>query len=491
MNYRMILRIISGIMVIEILAMVPSLIIACYTNDSAAQVGFVGAIGIAALIALVNIAFFSLKKSQRTFYAREGMVTTAAAWIVLSLIGALPFYISGRIPNFINAFFEIISGFTTTGASVVSDVEALGKALLFWRSFSHWLGGMGVLVFFLALVPSFGISEGSALHLLRAESPGPSVGKIVPRMKDTASVLYRIYIALTILDIIFLLIGKMKLFDAFCIAFGTAGTGGFSVLNSGCATYTPFAQNVTTIFMLMFGVNFSIYYYMLMRRGKQIVINEELRAYFFVVAVSIALVLMNVYGKTPDTSHFLPALRHSAFQVASIITTTGYSTTNFDLWPSFAKTILICLMFVGACAGSTGGGIKVSRILILIKAIRRNTHEVFHPQEIRTIRMDGNRVSERTLAHVQVYLAAYVFIVLVSLLLVSLDPANYSMTTNFSAVMATFNNIGPGFDAVGPVKNFAGYNDFSTLVLCLDMLLGRLEIFPILVLFAPSTYRRT
>lgn len=488
MNIKIMVRIHGWILAIEAVFMLPALVISVASGDQPAIRGFLGAI-CAAIAVSAAMAAFS-RGAERKFYAREGLVCTGMAWIVLSIIGCLPFYFSGRVPNIFDAFFEIVSGFTTTGASILTDVEALGKGLLYWRSFSHWVGGMGVLVFFLAIIPANGKNDGYMLHLLRAESPGPSVNKMVPRMRDTAAILYTIYVALTVLDILFLLIGGLPVFDAFCIAFGTAGTGGFAVLNSGCATYSPFAQNVTTVFMLLFGVNFSIYYLLIMRRLKDGLKDEELRLYLGIVTLAIVVISIDVFRRTPDTGSLGTTVRHAAFQVASIVTTTGYSTVDFDLWPSLSKAILLCLMFCGASAGSTGGGIKVSRVLLLLKNIRRNAHQIFHPHEVRIIRMNGQRVSEKTVNNVNGYLAAYVIIVIVSFLLLSADRANFSITTNFSSVMATFNNIGPGFEGVGATQNYSMYSNFSKVVMSLDMLLGRLEIFPILAIFAPSTFRR-
>lgn len=487
MNYKMMMRVCSWILIIEIGCMIPSLAIGIVTRDQAATIGFIVAIIAAGTIALLMYA--GSDRHRLNFYAKEGMLITAFCWILLSVIGALPFFVSRRIPNFMDALFEIVSGLTTTGASVVSDVEGLGRALLFWRSFSHWIGGMGVLVFFLAIIPSSNKEKGYSLHLLRAESPGPSVNKMVPRMRDTASALYKIYVILTIVNILLLLWAKMKPFDALCIAFGTAGTGGFSVLNSGCATYTPAAQWITTIFMLLFGVNFSVYYMLAHKKIKEVLMGEELRLYLGIVLASI-IGIAAVLVRTDGSGSIGKILRDSSFQVASIITTTGYSTLNYDKWPDFCQAILICLMFVGACAGSTGGGIKISRVIILFKSARRNLHNVFHPEEIRTVRVDGERVSERTIQHVQAYLAIYVFLLIASFLLISLDPLECSVTTNFSAVMATLNNIGPGLDAVGPASTFAAYNDFSKLVMCVNMLLGRLEIYPILTMLAYSTYKK-
>jgi trk system potassium uptake protein TrkH len=488
MNIKMVMRIQSWILLIEAILMVPPLLISIVVHDPEAVRGFVIAILIA--VAAGAAGWYLTRNADRHFYAREGMVTTGLAWIVLSLIGCLPFFLSGRIPNFIDAFFEIVSGFTTTGASVVSDVEVLGKGILYWRSFSHWVGGMGVLVFFLAIMPVTGNNNGFTLHILRAESPGPEVNKMVPRMRDSAAILYVMYVVLTALDVLFLIIGKMPIFDAFCIAYGTAGTGGFSVLNSGCATYTPFAQWVTTIFMLAFGVNFGLYYLMVMKKFSAAFKDEELRQYLLIVLASIVLISINVFGRTADTGNMNDTVRNSAFTVASIVTTTGYSTTDFNLWPNFSKAMLLFLMFVGASAGSTGGGIKNVRVLLLLKNLKRNAHQIFHPNEVRIVRMNRQRVSEQTLNNVNSYLTIYVMIVIASVLLISADPGNFSFETNFSAIMATVNNIGPGLDQVGPTQNFSIYSGLSKLIMSFDMLFGRLEIFPILALFMPSVFQK-
>lgn len=489
MNLKMITRIQAYILEIEAVLMIPPLIIALWTKDRPATLGFIVAIAVAVIAG--GIIFLVTKGATRKFYAKEGMAATGFAWVIMSLDGCLPFFISRRIPNFIDCFFETVSGFTTTGASIVPKVEALGKGLLYWRSFTHWVGGMGILVFFLAVVPISGRDKGFTLHLLRAESPGPEVNKMVPKMRQSAGISYILYCILTVLDVIFLLIGKMPLFDALCIAYGTAGTGGFSVLSSGCASYTPFAQWVTTIFMLAFGVNFSLYYLMTIHHFKAVAKDEELRLYLSIVLISTALIAINVFGRTVDTSHLGPTIRHAAFQVASIITTTGYATTDFNKWPALSKSILLFLMFAGACAGSTGGGIKNIRLVILFKSFRRNIHQVMHPHEVSVVRVNHSRVSEQTISNVNAYLVIYVMIVIASVLLISADPGNFSFETNFSAIMATFNNIGPGLGKVGPTSNFSCYNNFSTLIMSFDMLLGRLEIYPILALFVPSLYKKS
>lgn len=488
MNYKMVFRVQAWILMIESVLMVPPLLISLFTHDRPAVRGFL--VSILLTIAAGGVLWLITRGANRHFYAREGMLATGLAWIGMSLLGGMPFFISRRIPNYIDCFFEIVSGFTTTGASICQDVEILGKGLLYWRSFSHWVGGMGILVFFLAIVPVTGNNSGFTLHILRAESPGPEVNKIVPRMRDSAAILYIIYCAMTVLNIIFLLIGRMPVFDAFCIAYGTAGTGGFSILNSGCATYTPFAQWVTTIFMFLFGVNFGLYYLMVMKKFRLAFHDEELRQYTGIVLASTVLICINVMQGLPEGRTLGATIREAAFTVSSIITTTGYSVSDFNLWPAFSKAILLFLMFVGASAGSTGGGLKNVRLLLLIKSVKRNIHQIFHPNEVRVIRLNGQKVSEQTVSNVNAYLACYVLILILSVLIVSADPVNYDFETNFSAVMATFNNIGPGLAKVGPTANFSGYNWFSTLVLSFDMLLGRLEIFPILAVLSRSSYRK-
>lgn len=483
MNYKMIGRFLARILTVEAIFMVPAAIICLVCNEIRAFQGFLWSILI--ICAVVLILFLTCQKAESVFYAKEGLVCVGSSWIVLGLLGCLPFFLSGEIPNYLDALFEIVSGFTTTGASILPEVESLSKGILYWRSFSHWLGGMGVLVFLLAIAPAGGRGRGYTMHILRAESPGPDVGKLRPKIKDTAKILYLIYILLTVIDVIFLLIGHMSAFDAICTAFGTAGTGGFGIRNDSIAGYSPYLQNVCTVFMLLFGVNFSCYYLLLMKQVKNVFRDEELRMYLGVVLGSIALIVWNLkdfYGSLGET------VRHAAFQVASIITTTGYATTDFDLWPSFSKAILLSLMVIGACAGSTGGGLKCGRALLLLKSLRRNIRKVLHPQKVQIVRNNGQMVNEKILDNTNAYLAAYVVIILLSYILISLD--GFSITTNISAVLACFNNIGPGFDAVGPTCNFGGFSAFSKLILIGDMLAGRLEIFPILILFSRSTWIR-
>ena len=419
---------------------------------------------------------------KKTMYAKEGFVIVALSWIIMSLFGALPFYLSGYIKSFIDALFETVSGFTTTGASILTDVEVLPKSLIFWRSFTHWVGGMGVLVFLVAIIP---LSGGANMHLLKAESPGPSVSKLVPKVKSTAKILYTIYICLTIVQVILLLIGKMSLFDALTLSFGTAGTGGFGILNSGIAEYSSYVQIVITIFMFIFGIDFSFYYLILMRRIKSAFKMEEVRAYVLIIVVATLLI---VFDCRHLFTSFPEALKHSAFQVSSLITTTGYSTADFDLWPSFSKTILVILMFFGACAGSTGGGFKISRILILAKSIFREIRIASHPRITKKITMNGRQLDHETSRNVSVYMCAYVAILIISILIISLD--NFDFTTNFTASLATLNNIGPGLAKVGPTQNFSLFSPLSTIVLTLNMLIGRLEIFPILVLLSPFSWKK-
>ena len=467
--------------------MLPALLISVYHGEERTIAGFLTSIVIALLTAF--ILTFICRNAKKGFYAREGLVCVGISWIVMSLLGCLPFYFSREIPHFIDALFETVSGFTTTGASILDSVEALSMGNLYWRSFTHWLGGMGVLVFVLAIGRGRDKSDGYTMHLLRAESPGPKVEKLVPRMKDSAKILYFIYIFLTVLNIVFLLIGRMPLFDAVCTAFGTAGTGvgtgGFGVKNDSIAGYSPYLQNVCTVFMLLFGVNFSCYFMLFIRQVRNVVKDEELRFYLGVVVSSILLIAWNISGMYAS---FGESLRHAAFQVSSIITTTGFATTDFDLWPSFSKAILLGLMIVGACAGSTGGGFKCGRTLLLIKSLRRNVRQILHPQKVQVVRVNGQMVREGVLDNMNAYLAAYAFIVVFSFIVISID--GFSTMTNFSAVLACFNNIGPGLESVGPTCNFSGYSVLSKLLLIVDMLAGRLEIFPILILFSKSTWIR-
>ncbi|MBR5717925.1 MAG: TrkH family potassium uptake protein [Clostridia bacterium] len=485
MNFRMIGRIISFILIVEAVFMIPALLLCAFSGQTASSTAFL--ISIIIIMAAAFLLWVLTGKAQKGFYSRDGLVCVGLSWIVMSLFGALPFFISKEIPSYIDALFEIASGFSTTGASILNDVEALTKGMLLWRSTSHWLGGMGVLVFLLALVPISGRNDGFTMHLLRAESPGPDVGKLVPRMKQTATILYGMYILLTILDFLFLVIGGLPVFDSVCIAIGTAGTGGFGVLNSSIGGYSPYVQNVCTVFMFLFGVNFTCYYLLLCGKIKNVLKDEELHwyvgiAFCSIAAITITLLLNNTYSTFNET------LRHSAFQVGSLLSSTGFATTDFDLWPSFAKAILFSLMFIGASAGSTGGGFKIGRALLIAKILRRNVRQVLYPNKVQVIRMNGRVVDENILRNTNAYLCAYVIIILASFLLVSLD--GFSTTTNLTAVVSCFNNMGPGLESIGPTLNYSGYGVFSKIVLVFDMLAGRLEIFPILVLMSRSAWKR-
>ena len=483
MNYKMMGRFLSQIIAIEGVFMVPALVISLCMDGSCTASAF--AITLAVIFGLAGLLYLLCRKAGTLFGAREGLICVGFSWIVMSLLGALPFTISGQIPRFIDAFFETVSGFTTTGASVLSDVESLSKGLLYWRSFSNWLGGMGVLVFLLAIAPTDSQGSGFTMHLLRAESPGPDVGKLVPRMKKTASILYLIYIGLTALDLIFLLFGNMSFLDALCTAFSTAGTGGFGVRNDSFASFSPYIQNVTTVFMFLFGINFSCFYLLLLGNIKSIFKDEELRLYIGLALGVILLIGLNIhhlYSSWADT------FRHAAFQVSTIITTTGFATADFDMWPMFSKGLLLLLMVVGACAGSTAGGLKCARLLLLFKSLGRNIRKLVNPKKVQVVRINGRAVGETVIDHANAYLAAYVVIIVLSFLVISID--NQTIGTNLSAVLACFNNIGPGMEAVGPTCNFAFFSPLSKLVLIFDMLAGRLEIFPILILFSSYSWKR-
>ena len=479
MNYKMMGRFISQILSVEAIFMVPALIMALCLGETMALKGFL--VALAAIGVTTLVLWRICRGAPSAFFAKEGLVCVGISWVVLSFMGCLPFYISREIPLFVDAYFEIVSGFTTTGASILPEVEVLSKSILYWRSFSHWLGGMGVLVFLLAFTGEKG--KGFTMHLLRAESPGPEVGKLVPKMRKTASILYLIYIGLTIVNFLFLIVGGMPLFDAVCTAIGTAGTGGFGIKNDSMASYSPYLQNVTTVFMLVFSVNFSCYYLILLGHVKSVFKYEELRMFIGLVGGAILLITLNLRGFYDTLGE---TVRHAAFSVATISSSTGFATTDFDLWPAFSKGILMVLMLVGACAGSTGGGLKVARLLLLLKGLGRNIGQVLSPRRVDVVRNNGRVVDERILANTNAYFSAYVIILFLSFVLVSLD--GFSITTNLTAVMSCFNNMGPGFEAVGPTCNYGAFSAFSKIVLIIDMLAGRLEIFPILILFSPSTW---
>lgn len=479
MNYSMITYIIGWILNFEAVFMLPSCVVGLiYGEDSVWA--FVYAILLCLLIGIPRVLF---QPKSKVFYVREGFITVALSWIVLSIMGALPFVFSGSIPNFVDALFETVSGFTTTGASILPRVESLPRSILFWRSFTHWIGGMGVLVFILSVLPF--TSGGHHMSLMKAESPGPSVSKLAPKVQSTAKILYEIYLVMTVIEIILLLIGKMPLFDALTTAFGTAGTGGFGIKNDSMAGYSPYLQNVVTVFMILFGINFNAYFLLMIRKPLQALKIEEIRYYLGLIAAAVLIILINIKDMYATVWE---ALRHAAFQVASIITTTGYATADFDLWPDVAKTVLVMLMFVGACAGSTGGGIKVSRFVILAKTVKKELQLFLHPNSIKKIKMDGRTVEHEVVRSVNVFIAVYVLIFAFSALLIGFDQKG--LLTNFTAVAATFNNIGPGLDLVGPTQNFGIFSMGSKCVLIFDMLAGRLEIFPLLLLFMRGSWKK-
>lgn len=479
MNYKTIRYVLSWVLKIESLCMVLPLICAFVYGEQHSAGVWLGCI---ALCFMCGVLLCIKTPKNKTMYAKDGFVAVALSWIILSIFGALPLVFTKAIPNFIDALFETVSGFTTTGASVITDLDIVPKSVIFWRSFTHWIGGMGVLVFLVALLPLTGSGN---FYLMKAESPGPAVSKLVPKVKSTAKILYSIYIVMTLLQMILLICGGMEIFDAITLTFGTAGTGGFSISNAGFSQYSSYCQIVITVFMILFGIDFSIYYLILLRKFRSAFKSDEVRAYLAIILTSVIVISFNcrhLFGSLFDT------VKHSAFQVASIITTTGYATVDFNLWPELSKVILVLLMFCGACAGSTGGGIKVSRILIMLKSIVKEVRILAHPKSTLKIKMNGRAVEHETVRAVNVFMMAYLAIYALSVILVSID--NLDFTTNFTAVAATINNIGPGLAQVGPMANFSVYSPFSTFVLICDMLIGRLEIFPILLLLSPYTWKK-
>ncbi len=438
------------------------------------------------MLILTGLILFAISRNYKpNLYAQEGIAATGISWIVMSVFGAVPFVLTGEITRYVDALFEAVSGLSTTGASILNDVEVLSRCNLLWRSLMHWMGGMGVLVFMLAVVPQAKKSGGSGIYLMKAESTGPSVSKFTPHLRQTAKILYVLYVLLTVICMFFLLFGDMPLFDSVCLALGTAGTGGFGIVNDSAASYSPYVQDVLAVFMMMFGINFTMYYLLLLGQIKNVFKNEELRTYLGIIAASVIFISANIYsayGSVRESVH------HAFFQVTSIITTTGFSSADFEQWPAFSKGILFMLMFVGGCAGSTGGGLKVSRFLMLVKNIFRTIKQTLHPKRIYMVKMDGHTVKESVANSVDGYLAVYCMIILFSFAIVSLD--DYSLGTNFSAVVACFNNIGPGFELVGATSNYSHYSDLSKIVFIIDMLLGRLEIFPLLALLSPDLWSR-
>lgn len=479
MNRRMVLYMVGTVVKIEAALMVLPLI-ASLIYKEACSTAFL--ISIAAALAVGFALTLIFKPGSKVIYAKEGFVIVSLAWLALSAVGALPFYISGEIPSYVDAFFETVSGFTTTGASILTDVEAMSKGLLFWRSFTHWVGGMGVLVFVMAVIP--GVSDRS-IHILRAEAPGPIVGKLVPKMRQTARILYIIYMVMTVVEIAFLLAGGMPVFDSLIHAFGTAGTGGFGVKGDSIASYSPYLQWVITVFMLLFGINFNLYYLVLIKKFRTAIKSEELWAYLIIFFASTAVITLNIM---PMGGSFSENLRLAAFQVSSIVTTTGYATADFNQWPTLSKTVILLLMFIGSCAGSTAGGFKVSRVVLLMKKIKRELQKLLHPRAVSVIRFEGKRVDEATMSSLGSYLAIYVLFYCIFVFLLGFETLD--LETNISAVAACYNNIGPALGAAGPASNYAFYSPFSKIVLSVAMLLGRLEILPLILTFSPSTWTK-
>lgn len=480
MNITAILNIIGHVMKYEIILLLIPFFVALFYGQGDAN-AFLYTVLLMIPIALILI---KIKGKKNEIYAKEGFLTVGLAWIVISFFGALPFVFSGAIPSLVDAFFETSSGFTTTGASILTEIQSLPKGILFWRSFTHWVGGMGFLIFILALMPTF---SGNTIHLLKAESPGPTPGKIVPKIKQTAKILYAIYFVLTLIETIFLKSAGLSWYDSIIHALGTAGTGGFSNMNASVAAFNnPAVEWIITIFMLLFGVNFVLYFQLIRGNVKAFFKSEELKWYLIAVFASIIIIAVNIIPF--NHGDVTKSIRDSAFQVSSIVTTTGYATVNFNLWPTLSKVILIMLMFMGAMAGSTGGGIKPIRIVIIFKAIRREIDKILHPRRVKSVKIDGNVVEEETISGVFLFIFAYIIISLIAIFIVSFD--NFDVTTTVTSVIATLSNIGPGLEMVGPAGNFSAFSDLSKLVLSFCMLAGRLEIYPMLILFSPSLWKK-
>lgn len=479
MNFAIVRYIIGVILQFEALfLLLPALVGIIYKEPTAV----VSYLATALLCAVFGFLMRFRRPKHFELYLREGFATVALGWLILSIFGAIPFVLTKDIPHYIDALFETISGFTTTGASILSDVESLTRAGLFWRSFTHWIGGMGVFVFIMSILPMMG---GSTMNLMRAESTGPAVGKLVPRVKDTAKILYQLYIGFTILGTIILCICGLTLYDSLTITFGSVGTGGFGIRNDSMASFSPLVQIVVTALMILSGVNYTFYFCLIRKQLKNAFTIEEVKWYFLIILGSVGIITLNIRSMYPTLGE---TLRHAFFQVGTLITSTGYATTDYDLWPQLSKTILIILMFIGSCAGSTGGGIKVSRILILMKGIKKELSMMIHPRMVKKIRMDGHVISHETIRSTNAFIAVYFIIFFISVLLISFD--EYGFTTNFTGVLATLNNMGPGLELVGPTCNFSIYSYFSKCVLMFDMLAGRLELFPMLIILFPACWKK-
>lgn len=481
MNYKIVLKIIGNVLVYEaLLLLLPFAIALTYSGEDVKS--FLITIVITLIVALV---LRNIKIKEKSMYAKEGFLTVGLAWIAIAAFGALPFVISGSIPSYIDAFFETVSGFTTTGATILTEVESLPKGILFWRSLTHWIGGMGFLIFLLALVPTMG---SNSIHLLKAESPGPNPGKIVPKIRETAKILYIIYLVLTIIQTILLILSGLSVYDSVIHALGTAGTGGFSNMNLSVGAFNnPTAEWIITIFMIVFGVNFSLYFQLIKGNIKGFFKNEELKYYLLIVLVSIVFIAINIIDF--NNGNIGLSIRQSSFQVASIISTTGYATTDFNLWPSLSKTIIMILMLAGAMAGSTAGGIKTIRLVIMLKAVRRGIDKILHPKRIQSVKIDGKIVDEETISGVLLFIGAYSVIYLIALFIVSFD--GFDLVTNITSVLTAISNVGPGLEMVGPIGNFSKFSNLSKIVLSFCMLAGRLEIYPMLIMFSKSIWKKT
>lgn len=479
MNRRMILYILGKMLGVEgVVLLLPALVSFLYGEESGLSFLIVSVI-----LGILFLIFGKKPPEGKTIYGKEGFVIVGIAWILWSLFGALPFFLSGSIPNYLDAFFETVSGFTTTGSTILTDIEILPKGISFWRSLTHWIGGMGVLVFVMMLTS---LEDDHSMHLMRAEVPGPEADKLVPRARHSAKILYEMYFVLTAAEVILLMFGGMSFYDALLHAFSTAGTGGFSNRNASVAYYdSAYIDGVITIFMILFGVNFNLYFLIRLKKWKSALKNEELKAYLGIIGVSIVVITVNIlhiYGSVAQ------AFRYASFQVASIITTTGFCTANYDVWPELSKTLLLALMVIGACAGSTGGGIKVSRLLILVKTVRQEIRRILHPKSVTVVRVNGKKIGRDTMQGVYIYFISYILILIVSVLIVSID--NFDFATSFSGVLTTINNVGPGISQVGPIENFYSFSPLSKIVFCIDMLVGRLEVIPYLLIFSPDLWRR-
>lgn len=479
MNRRMILYILGKMLGVEgVVLLIPALVSFLYGEESGLSFLIVSVI-----LEILFLIFGKKPPEGKTIYGKEGFVIVGIAWILWSLFGALPFFLSGSIPNYLDAFFETVSGFTTTGSTILTDIEILPKGISFWRSLTHWIGGMGVLVFVMMLTS---LEDDHSMNLMRAEVPGPEADKLVPRARHSAKILYEMYFVLTAAEVILLMFGGMSFYDALLHAFSTAGTGGFSNRNASVAYYdSAYIDGVITIFMILFGVNFNLYFLIRLKKWKSALKNEELKAYLGIIGVSIVVITVNIlhiYGSVAQ------AFRYASFQVASIITTTGFCTANYDVWPELSKTLLLALMVIGACAGSTGGGIKVSRLLILVKTVRQEIRRILHPKSVTVVRVNGKKIGRDTMQGVYIYFISYILILIVSVLIVSID--NFDFATSFSGVLTTINNVGPGISQVGPIENFYSFSPLSKIVFCIDMLVGRLEVIPYLLIFSPDLWRR-